>query len=90
MFQVLSLMASSSEPRAARRACRSLCSARAWSGVPDKVAASLHSDDETYFGSDVELDSDMECEPSSPAAKQPRLSDHCSSDSGYDAGHRTA
>lgn len=77
-------MASSSEARAARRARRSLCSARAWSGVSDEVAANLHSDDETFFGSDVELDSDTESEPSSPPAKRPRLSDHWS-DSGSDA-----
>ena len=67
-------MASSSEARAARRARRSFCSARVWSVVTDEVAASLHSDDETFFGSDLET-SDSESPPSSPLAKRPRLSD---------------
>ena len=67
-------MASSSEARGARRARRSLCSARVWSGITDEVAASLHSDDETFFGSDLET-SDSESPPSSPLAKRPRLSD---------------
>ena len=65
-------MASSSEARAARGARRSFSSARVWSGVTDEVAASLHSDDETLFGSDLET-VDSETPPSSPLAKRPRL-----------------
>jgi len=61
--------------RAARRARRSLCTARVWSGVNAVVAASLASDDETFFGSDVDVDSDVESAPASPAAKLPCLAD---------------
>ena len=67
-------MASSSEARAARRARRSFGSAHVWSGVTDEVAASLHSVDETVFGSDLET-GDSESPPSSQLAKRPRLSD---------------
>ena len=66
-------MVSSSEARTARRARRLFCSARVWSGVTDEVAASLHSDNETFFGSDLET-SDSESPPSSPPTKRPRLS----------------
>ena len=67
-------IASSSEARTARRARRLFCSARVWSDVTDEVAASSHSNDETFFGSDLET-SDSESPPSSPQTKRPRLSD---------------
>lgn len=71
----MSTSTSSSDARAARRARRSLCTARVWSGVNAVVAASLASDDETFFGSDVDVDSDVESAPASPAAKLPCLAD---------------
>lgn len=66
-------MADQSDARAARRARRSLCSARIWSGVETKLAAQLESDDDTFFGSDIDVDSEAESPPSSPPAKRPRL-----------------
>lgn len=63
------------DARAARRARRSLCTARAWSGVNAEVAAELQSEDETFFGSDIDIDSEAESQPSSPAAKRLMVAD---------------
>ena len=68
-------MSATSDTRAARRARRSLCTARVWLDVDEDVAACLASDDDTFFGSDVDVESDMASTPSSPAAKRPCLSD---------------
>lgn len=74
-------MSSSSDSRAARRARRSLCTARIFSGVAEEVVADLQSDDETFFGSDHDIHSDEESPPSSPAAKRPRAAESWASDS---------
>ena len=53
-------MSGSSDARAACRAHHSLCSAREWTGVDGEVDAALESDDETFYGCDLDVGSDSE------------------------------
>ena len=49
--------------------------AQAWWGVDAEVAAEVQSQDETFFGSDIDVDSKAESQPSSPAAIRLNVAD---------------